>query len=134
MTTFLLKTEPNDYSYDDLARDTSTLWTGVSNNAALLHMRAARKGDEALIYHTGSERAIVGLAKIVSDPRPDPDDERSVVFGVKALKKAQTPVTLARVKADGRFADFALVRQGRLGVMPIPEDLNAILRRWAGLD
>ena len=133
MTTFLLKTEPGDYAWDDLVRDKKTVWDGVANNAALLHMRGAKKGDEAFVYHTGNERAIVGLASIVSAPRTDPDDVRLVVFDVKPLRKAKTPVTLAAIKADPRFADFALVRQSRLSAMPVPAALDKALRAMAGL-
>ncbi|TVQ34458.1 MAG: EVE domain-containing protein [Phycisphaeraceae bacterium] len=130
VTTYLLKTEPGDYSYDDLERDKSTVWDGVANNAALLHMRAVKKGDEAYIYHTGNERAIVGLAAITSDPYPDPneDDEKLVVFDVRAKKRAKNPVTLADIKADNRFSDFALVKQGRLSAMPVPKKLDELLR------
>lgn len=136
MATFLLKTEPDVYSYDDLVRDKKTHWDGVANNAALMHMRSARKGDEAFIYHTGDERAIVGLAKITSDPAPDPasDDPKRVVFEVRPAKRAKTPVTLAEVKADKRFAEFALVRQSRLGVMPVPPAMDRALRAMAGLE
>ncbi|TVQ58957.1 MAG: EVE domain-containing protein [Phycisphaerales bacterium] len=133
MTTFLLKTEPGDYAWDDLVRDKKTVWDGVANNAALLHMRGAKKGDEAFVYHTGTERSIVGLAAIVSDPRTDPDDERLVVFDLKPIRKAKTPVTLAAIKADPRFADFALVKQARLSAMPVPAALDKILRSMAGL-
>jgi len=133
MTTFLLKTEPGDYAWDDLVRDKKTVWDGVANNAALLHMRGAKKGDEAFVYHTGTERSIVGLAAIDSDPRTDPDDERLVVFDLKPIRKAKTPVTLAAIKADPRFADFALVKQARLSAMPVPAALDKILRSMAGL-
>lgn len=135
MATFLLKTEPGDYSFDDLLRDTRTVWDGVANNAALKHMRSAKKGDDALVYHTGDERAIVGLAKIVSEPYADPtaDDPKLIVFDVEAKKRAKSQVALAQVKADKRFAGFALVREPRLSVMPVPADLDRILRGWAGL-
>ncbi len=135
MTTFLLKTEPTSYSYDDLVRDKKTIWDGVASNAALKHMRGAKKGDEAFIYHTGKERAIVGLAKITSDPYPDPkqNDDKLIAFDVKPVKRATTSVTLADVKADSRFAGFALVREPRLSAMPVPPKLNTLLRKMAGL-
>lgn len=134
MATFLLKTEPGEFSYDDLEKKAAT-WDGVTNNAALKHMRSVKKGDEALIYHTGSEKAIVGLATITSAARPDPKagDEKVVVFDLKAKKRAKTPVTLAAIKADKRFALFDLVRQPRLSVMPAPPELDALLREMAGL-
>ncbi len=135
MPTFLLKTEPEDYSFDDLKRDKSTVWDGVSSNPALLQIRRIARGDEAFIYHTGKERRIVGLAKITSDPYPDPerDEDKLLVFDIKHLKPAATPVTLAEIKADKRFADFALVRQGRLSVMEVPAKIDKALRTMAGL-
>lgn len=135
MSTFLIKTEPGDYCFDDLVRDGATTWSGVTNAAALIALRAMRAGDDAFIYHTGSERAIVGLARITTDPYPDPDadDPRRVVVDIKPLRAAQSPVTLTAIRADPRFADFALVRQSRLSVMQAPEPLAAALKRMAGL-
>lgn len=122
---YLLKSEPGDYSWDDLVRDGSTVWDGVRNNAALLHMRGMKKGDLAFLYHTGKERAAVGVMRLTSDPYPDPDagDPKVVVFDVEPVEKLDAPVTLAAVKADPAFADFALVRQSRLSAMPVPDDL-----------
>lgn len=136
MATFLLKTEPGEYTYDDLVRDKSTVWNGISNAAALIHLRSVRQGDEAFIYHTGNERAIVGLAVFASEPYPDPDagDPKLVAVNLKPRKKARRPVTLAEIKADPRFAAFALVKQGRLSVMGVPPDLDGVLRSLAGLD
>lgn len=134
MTTFLLKTEPETYSWDDLVREKATEWTGVTNPAALKHMRSAAVGDDVLLYHTGDEKRIVGLARIVSAPEDVMlGGRKSVVFRVEPLKPAKTPVTLAEVKADKRFAAFALVREPRLSVMPVPPALDAILRELAGL-
>lgn len=141
MTTFLLKTEPGDYSWDDLKRDKKTVWDGVSNAAARSYIRKARKGDEAFIYHTGDERRIVGLAKITTDPYEDPGEPgtnsrgeiAAPVFDLKPVRAAPTPVTLAEVKADARFSDFALVRQSRLSVMEVPAPLDRALRKMAGL-
>jgi predicted RNA-binding protein with PUA-like domain len=122
---WLLKTEPDAYSFTDLQRDGATVWDGVANNAALKHMRDMRPGDQALIYHTGDERQAVGLAEVTSAPYPDPraDDPKLVVVDVKALRPLATPVTLAAIKSDGAFTDFALVRQGRLSVVPVPPAL-----------
>ena len=131
----ILKTEPGDYSYDDLERDGSTVWDGVGNNAALVHMRAAKKGDLALVYHTGNERAAVGVARLTGDPYPDPrhDDPKRVVFDVEPVERLAAPVTLAAVKADPAFADFALVRQGRLSAMAVPAALwKRLLRMGRG--
>lgn len=137
MATLLLKTEPDEYSFADLVRDGRTSWTGVTNAQARAAMRAAAKGDVALIYHTGGEKRIVGLAKLVSGPHADPDaeegDDKSVAFDLAPVKAAKTPVTLAQIKGDKRFAAFALVRQSRLSVMSVPDDLAAILREMAGL-
>jgi predicted RNA-binding protein with PUA-like domain len=137
MATILLKTEPDDYSWDDLVREKKTAWTGVANNAAQMHMRAAKKGDEALIYHTGKEKRIVGLATLTSDPYPDPEDDtgKRVLLDLKPVRAAKTPddATLAKVKADERFAGFALVREPRLSAMPVPAKIDAALRKMAGL-
>ena len=124
MAYWLLKTEPDVYSIDDLKRDKSTVWDGVSNNAALKNIRAMQRGDECLIYHTGDERAAVGIAKVTKGPHADPakDDEKLVVVDVKFVKKFAAPVTLAMVKAEERFADWNLVRQARLSVVPTSEE------------
>ncbi len=141
MTTYLLKTEPSDYSYADLVREKRTAWTGVSNPQACKHMRDVRKGDEAFIYHTGKEKQIVGLAKILCKAYEDPDapgltaagEIKRPVFDVAPIRVAKTPVTLGQVKGDARFTAFALVRQGRLSAMPVPTKLDAVLRTMAGL-
>lgn len=137
MATLLLKTEPGDYSWDDLVREKRCVWTGVANNAAQKHMRDAKAGDEALLYHTGDEKRIVGLATIAKGAYPDPEDEtgKRVVFDLKPLRGATTPdkATLALIKADARFKDFALVKQARLSVMPVPPTIDKALRAMAGL-
>jgi predicted RNA-binding protein with PUA-like domain len=140
MATFILKTEPSEYSFGDLTRDKKTVWTGIRNPAALGHLRTARKGDEALIYHTGDEKAIVGLARVTSAPYEDPDQpgttsEGEPKFAVVDIApiKAVKAVTLATIKADPRFAKFPLVTQSRLSVVPVPAELDAILRKAAGL-
>lgn len=143
MPTFLLKTEPSEYSFDSLVRDGRTVWSGISNNAALAHLRAARKGDQVLIYHTGDDRAIVGAAAIVSDPYEDPakpgrtgaGTPKFVVVDIGAGKRAMRPLTLATIKSDRRFAvpGFELLRQSRLSVMPVPEEIDALIRALTGL-
>jgi predicted RNA-binding protein with PUA-like domain len=135
MAFWILKTEPEAYSYDDLMRDGVTAWDGVANNAALLHLRAMAPGDEALIYHTGDERRAVGLAVVTSGPYPDPKlaDPKLVVVDVRAVRSLPAPVTLAAIKADPAFADFALVRQGRLSVVPVTPAQWAQLMAMAGL-
>lgn len=142
MATFLLKAEPEEFSFSDLVRERQAAWDGVTNPTACLHLRHAHAGDEALIYHTGSEKAIVGLARIVSDPYGDPvhgeartgaGELKYPVVDVEPIVAAKVPVTLAQIKADARFAEFALVKQSRLGVMPVPDDLDRALRTLAGL-
>jgi predicted RNA-binding protein with PUA-like domain len=128
---WLLKTEPGHYAYADLERDGATVWDGVSSNAALKHIRDMRAGDLALIYHTGDERQAVGLAEVTSAPYPDPQlgDPKLVVVDVRPLRRLPQPVTLAAVKADLAFAGFALVREGRLSVVPVtPEQWHKLLK------
>ena len=121
---WLLKTEPGDYSWDDLVRGGRAVWDGVGNFTALRHMRDVKKGDRALIYHTGGERAAVGVARVVSDAYPDPqqDDPRVVVFDVEPEERLARPVTLAEVKAIPELAGWDLVRLPRLSVMPVPPE------------
>lgn len=137
MAWFLVKTEPTEYSWDDLVRDGATVWSGVTNNAALLHMRAMKAGDEVFLYHTGNERAIVGLGTVARAPYPDPSlrpaGPKRVVVDLKPKKKANTPVSLASIKADGRFGAFALVQQPRLSVLPASPSVAAALKTLAGL-
>ena len=121
MAYWLLKTEPGTYSYEDLERDKKTVWNGVTNNLALKNIRTMSKGDLAFIYHTGEEKSVVGIAEIISPPYPDPKakDPRLVVVDLQPREKLRKPVALAEVKARKTFADFALVRIGRLSVMPV---------------
>ena len=116
-----LKTEPSDYAYSDLVREKKTVWDGVSNNLALKYIRQMRKGDLALIYHTGNEKAVVGIAVLISDPYPDPEqnDQRLVVVDVKPKKKLVREISLAEVKSNSKLKDFELVRLPRLSVMPV---------------
>ena len=131
---WLLKTEPEHYSYADLERDGATVWDGVANNTALMHIRTMQPGDLALIYHTGDERQAVGLAEITSMPYADPQagDPKLVVVDLRPLRRLFQPVTLVAVKADPEFADFALVRQGRLSVVPVSDAQWARLLGMAG--
>lgn len=141
MTTYLLKTEPDAYSYDDLVRDKSAVWDGVRNNQALIHLRMMKKGDEAFIYHTGNEKRIAGLALVASDAFEDPKDPGTnakgepkwAVVKLTPLRAAKKPVTLADIKADARFGGFDLVRLPRLSVMPVPEKMARTLRELAGV-
>lgn len=121
MAHWLIKSDPDEYSAHDLARDKKTAWTGVSAPAALLHLRTMRDGDEILVYHTGDEKAVVALAHVSGKPALDPDDpkQKNVIVTVAFDSYLKRPVTLAEIKADETFAEFALVRIGRLSVMPV---------------
>jgi predicted RNA-binding protein with PUA-like domain len=121
---WLLKSEPGDYSFDDLERDGHAVWDGVRNAVALKNMRQVQPGDQAFFYHTGKERAIVGIARVESGPYPDPEagDERTVVFEVSPQGRLSQPVGLDRIKSSGRFEGWELVRLPRLSVMPVPEE------------
>ncbi len=120
---WLLKTEPSTYSYDDLEKEQETVWDGVTNNLALKHLRNIRKGDKVFIYHTGNEKALVGIAEVISDPHPDPKqkDPRLMVVDVKPKERLPRPVSLVEVKSDPTFAEFLLVRLPRLSVMLVTE-------------
>lgn len=141
MATFLLKTEPGTYSFDDLARDRKATWDGVSNAAALIVLRSMKKGDEAFVYHTGDERAIVGTAIVTRNAYEDPKnpgknakgEPKFAVVDLKPGKRSTAPVTLAQIKADKRFAKFPLVTIGRLSVMAVEPPLDRALREMAGL-
>jgi predicted RNA-binding protein with PUA-like domain len=125
MAYWLLKTEPDNYSYFDLERDGSTVWDGVNNALALKHLRTMEVGDLAFIYHTGKERQITGIAKISSKPYADPalDDVKRVVVDVRAIRKVAQPVTLAQIKQDvnSNWENFDLLRLPRLSVVPVSE-------------
>lgn len=120
---WLFKEEPTHYGFDALAKDKKTVWSGVKNPLAQKHLRAVKKGDRIFYYHTGDERAVVGIAKALADAYPDPDDEsgKHVVVDVAPVKKLPRPVTLAEIKADAAFKDFPLVRISRLSVMPVTD-------------
>ena len=121
---WLFKEEPTHYSYDDLARDRKTSWTGVRNPLAQKHLRAVQKGDRIFFYHTGDEKAVVGVAKALGAAYPDPADKAGKLHAVDVgpVKKLESPVTLASIKADKFFASFPLVRMSRLSVMPVNDD------------
>ena len=131
---WLLKSEPNDYSYADLVREGQTIWDGVANNLALKHLRAMGKGDLAIIYHTGKERAAVGIAEVTSAPYPDPakNNPRLLVVDLKPKRELARPVTLAEVKSEEGFSDFVLVRLPRLSVMPVSPSQWKRLMSMAG--
>jgi predicted RNA-binding protein with PUA-like domain len=119
MNHWLVKCDPDDYSARDLERDGRTAWDGVHNPVALRHLRSMTSGDLLLIYHTGKEKAIVATGQVASTPRDDPNDAGSAIVDLAFSGWLKRPVTLAEVKSDPFFADFALVRQARLSVMPV---------------
>lgn len=118
---WLLKTEPSAYSYDDLERDGGAVWDGVTNAAALKNLRAMKAGEGAIVYHTGDEKAAVGVAEVVRAAYPDPRtrDPKLVVVDIRPLGRLKRPVTLGEIKGAKVFADSPLVRQGRLSVVPL---------------
>ena len=128
MACFLAKTDPKTYSIDDLEKDKTTVWDGVRNAAALLAIRSMHSNDDLLIYHSQGEAAIVGLARIVSEPRPDPNDPKSWVVDVEFKRRFNRPVTLHEIKESHLFDDWALVRQGRLSTMSVPESVLTWLK------
>ena len=128
MAYFLAKTEPDGYSIDDLARDRETVWDGVRNAQAVNVVKTMRPDDVVLIYHSGGESAIVGVAEVISAPRPDPNEPKSWVVDVRYRGKLDWPVTLRQVKESKRFDDFALVRHGRLSTMAAPDNFVDWLR------
>lgn len=141
MATFLLKTEPGTYSFADLVREKRTAWSGVSNPAALIALRSIRKGDEAFIYHTGDEKAVVGLARVRSDPYEDPERPgvnkeglpKFAVVDIEPVRPAKTALTLGEMKGDARFKDFELLRLSRLSVMPVPGPIDKLIRKLTGI-
>ena len=127
---FLLKEEPSSYNYDTFAKDGHVTWTGVKNPLAQKHLRSIRKGDLAFYYHTGDEKAVVGIAKATGDAYPDPADKagKAHVVDLVPVRKLKRAVTLAEIKADRRFKEFPLTYLPRLSVMPVSEaEWKAIL-------
>jgi predicted RNA-binding protein with PUA-like domain len=132
MKHYLAKTEPTTYSIDDLERDHKTVWDGVTNPQAVKAIRAMRPGDRVLIYHSGGVSAIVGVAKVRSEGRDDPKNPKSAVVDLEYESRVDPPVTLAEIKQSGEFNDWALVRQGRLSTMEVPEKFVAWMRKKQG--
>lgn len=130
MARWLFKEEPTHYSFADLERDGETLWDGISNNLALQHLRKVRPGEQVLYYHSGKEKAIVGVMEVLSVPEPSPGarNERIVAVRVRAVRRLQCSVPLGRIKADPQLADWDLVRLPRLSVLPVTEV------QWARVD
>ncbi len=123
MALWLFKEEPDHYSFADLQREGRTLWDGVANNLARQHLRQVKQGDRVLFYHTGKEKAVVGLMRVVGDPQANPagDDPKDVVVEVEAVRPLPRPVPLTRIKADPLLAAWDLVRLPRLSVLPVTQ-------------
>jgi len=119
---WLMKSEPESYSWSDLVRDGGTEWDGVRNNAARLHLKAMKKGDEAFFYHSMSDKAVVGIVRIAREAQPDPKDKDWVSVRVEPVKELARPVTLAEIKAEPRLSQMELIRQSRLSVAPVRDD------------
>lgn len=121
---WLVKSEPSTYSWGDLVRDGGTRWDGVRNALARIHLAAMKKGDVALVYHSGDDKAVVGIARITRAAYPDPsaDDPRWLAVDLEPLRPLAVPVPLATVKQDAKLAGIGLVRQSRLSVMPASAD------------
>lgn len=134
MAYWLLKSEPQEYSYADLEQDGSGVWNGVKNPLALKYIRTMRPTDEALIYHTGNERRVVGVAEIVTLPYPDPalENPLRVVVDVRAVRSLPQPVTLAQIKQSGNFTGFDLIRLPRLSVVPVSTEYWQQILQLAG--
>ena len=135
MACFLFKTEPSSYAFADLVREKRTVWEGVANAVALKHLRTVVKGDTVLIYHTGDEKAVVGVARAVSDPYADPrlGDPKRFVVDLAPVRALEQPVALATFRADPVLATTELVRISRLSVMPLtPAHLARIEKLAAG--
>ena len=120
MTYFLAKTDPETYSIGQFEKEKKTVWDGVKNPQAVRAIREMKPGDKVFIYHSGGLSAVVGLARVVSESRPDPKDPKSAVVELEFLGRLEPPVTLAEIKQSGKFNDWALVRQGRLSTMAAP--------------
>jgi len=135
MAYWLVKSEPSKYSWDQFEKDKQTFWDGVRNYAARLHLRAMKKGDEVLFYHSNEGLEIVGIAKVAKEAYQDPttEDDAWVVVDLKPYKRIKKPVTLAQVKTDKRLHNMALVRLGRLSVQPVTDDEWKVIMELGGM-
>jgi predicted RNA-binding protein with PUA-like domain len=122
MAHWLMKSEPGSYSWQDLVRDGSTEWDGVRNNAARLHLKAMKRGDEAFFYHSMEERSVVGIMRIAREAAPDPKDSDWVSVKVEPVRALDRPVTLKDIKAEPKLAKMELIRQSRLSVAPVRDE------------
>ena len=131
MARWLMKSEPESYSWSDLVADGGTEWDGVRNNAARLHLKAMKPGDEAFFYHSMSDKAVVGIMRVVREARPDPKDKEWVSVRVEPVRPIE-PVTLARIKAEPGLSRMVLIRQSRLSVAPVRDEEWKLVLEMAG--
>ena len=131
MAYWLMKSEPHSYSWDELVRDGGTEWDGVRNPAARLNLRAMKAGDEGLFYHSGDDKAAVGIMRISRAGAPDPKDANWVSVRVEPVRPLATPVTLKAMKAEPRLARLEMIRQSRLSVSPVRDEEWAVLLEMA---
>ena len=129
MKYFLAKTDPETYSIDEFEREKKTVWDGVKNPQALRAIAEMRPGDRVFLYHSGGDAAVVGLVKVVSEPRPDPKNPKLTVIDLEFVSRLDPPVTLHEIKESGLFSDWSLVRQGRLSTMPAPDSFVAWVKK-----
>ncbi|MEK7468123.1 MAG: EVE domain-containing protein [Planctomycetota bacterium] len=131
MPSWLFKSDPDTYSLDDLERESRATWDGVANNTALIHLRKTAPGDEVLIYHSGDEKAVVGVAKVVKGGYPDPKkkDPKLAVCDLEFVKRLRAPVALSVLKAEKGLSQFDLIRISRLSVMPVSASHRALLSK-----
>ena len=132
MAYWLMKSEPESYGWDDLVRDGGTEWDGVRNNAARLHLRAMKPGDEAFLYHSMADKAVVGVMRIARGPQPDPKDPDWVSVRVEPVRPLPSPVTLKAIKAEPKLAKMELIRQSRLSVAPVRAEEWTLILEMAG--
>lgn len=133
MAHWLLKSEPSTYSWDQLVKDRKTSWTGVRNPTAQINLKTMKAGDRCFFYHSGEGKEIVGVAEVVKTAYPDPTDKagKAVTVDIKAVEPVKQPVTLAAIKADGKFKEFRLVRESRLSVVPVSAEHWKLLTKMS---
>jgi predicted RNA-binding protein with PUA-like domain len=122
MNYWLMKTEPDTYSWSDLEKDKKTTWDGVRNFQARNHLKAMKNGDRVFVYHSGEEKSVVGIAKVSKEYFPDPKDKEWAAVEITVDKKIKSPVSLAQIKAEKRLTDMVLVRSSRLSVQPVKKE------------
>ena len=132
MAHWLMKSEPESYGWANLVRDGATEWDGVRNNAARLHLKAMKAGDEAFFYHSMSDKAVVGIMRVTRGAQPDPKDQDWVTVRVEPVRALERPITLAEIKAEPRLAAMELIRQSRLSVAPVRDDEWEVVLELAG--